>query len=520
MAKSLSRRVDRDVRHRLMRACFRPTGIAHLEDPVTLDKIRFATSSTTGGSIGTSVTYLVMLAEYKLEVLIAAALVANYFSPVLAIALLIARSIIIPYQQRAYRAVVDAQIGQVGELRRYEYLRRLGMDPPAAKELRLFSIGAWLIERYDRIWFETMRKIWKSRTGLNRQVILVSIPATAVVVVVPFILLGISLERNEISLTAFAIVAQSLVTLGTFFSDALATEPVIAYGSAALSSVQAAENACNDTPAQAQGKADPISLPRNEIVFEGVHFRYPGSDREVLSGLDLTIQAGRSMALVGSNGVGKTTVLKLLCRFYEPTAGRILVDGVDLRDLNPQAWQRRFAAIFQDFVRFQLPAADNIRLGAPRYNASKAILERAASRAGATSVIDGLPHGWETILAAEYRGGSEISEGQWQKVALARALYAAEAGAGILILDEPTASLDARSEVDLFNRFFEIASGVTTIVVSHRFSTVRQAEHICVLGQNGVIVEQGNHDSLIRANGAYARMFNVQAERFITGDKP
>lgn len=516
-AKFLSRRVDRKVQARIMTTCLHPAGIAHLEDAETLDKIRFATSSTTGGSIGTSVTYLLMLAEYKLEVFVAAILVSIYYSPWLSAALLMIRALVIPYQQRAYRVLVEGQAGQIQELRRSEYFRDLGIEPPTAKELRLFSMSDWLIDRYNESWFATMRFIWNDRARLSQGVALVSVPVTAAVIVVPFFLVGLSLERNTITLAAFAVVAQSLVTLGTFFSDALATEPIIAYGSAALATVKSVEKASDQIQDVSGGRSQALSLPKSEIVFDRVCFKYPGSDRSVLSNLNLTIPAGHSLALVGANGIGKTTIVKLLCRFYDPTAGRILVDGIDLRDLDPEAWQRRIAAIFQDFVRFHFSAADNIRLGAPHMDDGGERLQRAAARAGASSVIQALPRGDQTLLASEYADGSDISEGQWQKIALARALYAAEAGAGVLVLDEPTASLDVKSEVELFNRFLDITKGVTTIIISHRFSTVRQAERIIVLGADGTVSEQGDHSTLIAMNGLYANMFRFQAERFLTG---
>jgi ABC-type multidrug transport system fused ATPase/permease subunit len=275
----------------------------------------------------------------------------------------------------------------------------------------------------------------------------------------------------------------------------------------------------------------PVSLnpaaPRSGIAFEGVTFRYPGSAIDVLSGLDLTIPAGTSVAIVGENGAGKTTLVKLLGGLYQPVSGRITVDGTDLRDVDPRAWRRHVAAIFQDFVQYHLSARENVALGAPvapgtngEPSADRRALEAAARKAGALEVIERLPRGWETILSRQYPGGTDLSGGQWQRVALARALFAVNdssnrhaTGANVLILDEPTANLDVRAEAALYERFLDITAGLTTIVISHRFSTVRRADRICVI-EDGRIAESGTHDELLAAGGRYATMFRLQAGRF------
>jgi len=254
-------------------------------------------------------------------------------------------------------------------------------------------------------------------------------------------------------------------------------------------------------------------LPAQAVRFEGVRFRYAGRADDVLAGLDLEIPAGRSLAIVGDNGAGKTTLVKLLVRLYDPDEGHITVDGRDLHNIEPLAWRQRVAAVFQDFVRYELSAADNVGFGAPRRQHERDALRRAAARAGALDLIESLPKGWETILSPRYEGGVDLSGGQWQRIALARALFAVEAGARVLILDEPTAALDVRAEADLFDRFLSITQGLTTILVSHRFSTVRRADRIVVL-DGGRVVEQGTHDELLVAGGRYAHMFLLQAGRF------
>ena len=235
---------------------------------------------------------------------------------------------------------------------------------------------------------------------------------------------------------------------------------------------------------------------------------------------------------MGANGAGKTTLLKLLARLYDPDEGVVEVDGVDLREYEPQSWRRQIAAVFADFVRYEFSAHDNIAFGrlmgdedAP---ATDAALRRAAHLAGALDLIDDLPSGWETVLARQYRGGTDLSGGQWQRIALARALRAADGGARLLVLDEPTANLDIRAEAELFDHVLKgfrsggsaagagagIATGTTTLLITHRLSSVRHADRICVLG-GGRVVEDGTHEQLVASGGTYARMFGLQADRFL-----
>jgi ATP-binding cassette, subfamily B, bacterial len=246
--------------------------------------------------------------------------------------------------------------------------------------------------------------------------------------------------------------------------------------------------------------------PRNapEIRFRDVTFTYPTGSRPVLEGFDLTIPAGASLAIVGQNGAGKTTLAKLLCRLYDPDSGTIEVDGVDLRDLDLDAWRQRLAAVFQDFVRYELPLRDNV---APM-GAGDAVLERALVEAGAHRLAD-----LDTPLAKGYPRGVDLSGGEWQRVALARAIAKVGAGAHVVLLDEPTAMLDVRGEAEIFGRVLDATSGATTILVSHRFSTVRQAQLICVV-EHGRAIELGSHDELMSLRGRYHTMYDLQASRF------
>jgi len=223
-----------------------------------------------------------------------------------------------------------------------------------------------------------------------------------------------------------------------------------------------------------------------------------------LDGFDLTVPAGSSLAIVGQNGAGKTTLAKLLCRLYDPQAGAIEADGVELRDLDVDSWRSRIAAVFQDFVRFELPVRDNVAPG----GAPDDVVRAALADAGASGLAD-----LDTPLARAYEGGTDLSGGQWQRVALARALCAVRMGAGLVLLDEPTAQLDVRGEAEIFDRILTATRKVTTILISHRFSTVRHADRICVL-EHGRVIELGTHAELMALGGRYRTMFELQAKRF------
>jgi ATP-binding cassette subfamily B protein len=224
----------------------------------------------------------------------------------------------------------------------------------------------------------------------------------------------------------------------------------------------------------------------------------------VLEHFDLTIPAGSSLAIVGQNGAGKTTIAKLLCRLYDPQSGAIEIDGIDLREFDLASWRARIAAVFQDFIRLELPLRDNVAPGGAPDDVVLAALEAA----GATNLA-----GLDTVLARGYDRGTDLSGGQWQRVALARALAAVRLGAGVVLLDEPTAQLDVRGEAEIFDRLLAATRQCTTILISHRFSTVRHADRICVL-EHGRVVELGTHDELITLGGRYRTMFDLQAQRF------
>src|SRR5689334_13553181 len=260
---------------------------------------------------------------------------------------------------------------------------------------------------------------------------------------------------------------------------------------------------------------DLAALPSGQeegVRFDDVGFRYPGAEGWALRHVSLFIPRGQSLALVGQNGAGKTTFIKLLTRLYEPTEGRILLDGRDLRTWEEETLRRRIGVIFQDFNQYQLKARENVGLGSVEHHEDEPRIQRAAGRGGADAVIAGLSAGLDTQLGRWFKDGVELSGGQWQKIALARAFMREEAD--ILVLDEPTAALDAEAEHAVFERFRTLAKGRTTLLISHRFPTVRMADRILVI-EGGRIVEQGSHDTLVEQGGRYARLFALQAQGYL-----
>jgi ATP-binding cassette subfamily B protein len=261
----------------------------------------------------------------------------------------------------------------------------------------------------------------------------------------------------------------------------------------------------------------PVAVPqqlRGEIRFENVTFAYPGADKAALTDLSFTVQAGETLAVVGRNGAGKTTLFKLICRLYDPLEGRILIDGVDIRDYEPDELRRQIGAMFQDYVDYQATAAENIGLGnLPDISDREAVIS-ASRQGGADELIAMLPDGYDTALGKWFDAGVNLSGGEWQKVALARAFMRDEAK--VLLLDEPTSALDAQAEYDLFERLRSLTHGRTAVYISHRFSTVRRADRIIFL-EHGQLAEEGTHDELMRLDGRYAALFRMQASAY-TGE--
>jgi ATP-binding cassette subfamily B protein len=503
-------------RRRLIEAVSAPAGIAHLEDPAVLDRLSSAQGELLDHEPSGAAMTLIGRAGDRLSGVLACAVLATFHwwlgLGVLAMWLVL---------RRPLRELVRSRVGTFRRateaLRRSWYFAGLAWRPAPAKEVRVFGLGDWLVGNHRRLHAEAMRPSWTEIERLNRRIALLSVLVLAAYAM-STATLGWAAYHHTITLGALVVMLTMLpasMQAGSVNATDFALESM-------LSSVPdldslTAEPTAEPTAGPGDGSAVPVAgLPRRDITFQGVSFRYPGTDHDVLRDLDLVLEAGRSTAVVGVNGAGKTTLVTLLARLRDPTAGTILIDGVPLADLPARAWQRQVAVVYQDFTRFPLTARENVALDLLGEPVDHETLTRVARRAGAADLVAGLRDGWETVLSAQYEGGQDLSGGQWQRVALARALYAVERGARILVLDEPTAQLDVRAEARFYDRFLEITGGVTSVVISHRFSTVRRADRIAVL-DGGRITELGDHEELLRAGGTYAEMFELQVSRFGKG---
>ena len=512
LAEAVGRRADALLRSKVMDACLAPAGIAHLEDPGVLDQVAAAQAIGTGEvTCREAVAGMAMATVRFLGGLGAAAVLVRY-RWWLAAGLLVVYTALTSALTADLRRTIGALRGHARRFRRSAYFRDLALTAPAAKELRVFGLTGWVRERYSDHWAEAMEAFRRDRRH-GKWIP----PAAALVLLVvqggTYAVLGRSAARGDISIGELATFVTAAAGVAGIFRIGL-DDINIGYGTAPVPAALGLERTLSDPRFVLTGNRSADGLPAHGIRFEGVSFRYPGRDEEVFSGLDLEIPAGRSLAIVGHNGAGKTTLVKLLARLYDPTGGRVLVDGIDLADLDPRSWQRRLAATFQDFTHYQLAAADNVGFGDLARAGDREALEEAAARAGLIEVLARLPDGWDSVLAPDTTDGVDLSGGQWQRVALARALFALDGGAGVLVLDEPTAALDVRAEAAFYDRFLELTEGVTTVVISHRFSTVRRADRIVVV-ERGRVVEQGDHDQLMAAGGRYARMFRLQAAHFL-----
>jgi len=396
--------------------------------------------------------------------------------------------------------------------RKAVYLGWLLTLPFHAKELRLFGLGGELRGRFR----DLLALIRRERLGLMRSHETAAVLAQLLAGVTVFGALAfIAWRATQGALTIgdlvmfFGALQRAESTLGSLFSGLGALYEDNLFLSTFTEFVELEERVV--APASPQPVPSPI---RQGLRVRGVGFRYPHSLEPALQDVDLEVGRGQVVALVGGNGSGKTSLIKLLCRLYDPDEGVIELDGIDLRELDPEQYRRRIAAIFQDYTEYSLPATDNIGFGNVDELHSLDRIKAAARDAGVDAALERLPHGYATVLGRYFPEGEELSIGEWQKVATARAFFAQ---ADILIADEPTSSLDAEAEAAVFQAIRELAKDRAALIVSHRFSTVRMADRIYVMDR-GRIVEAGNHDELMAIGGRYARFFSVQAAPYLSGE--
>ena len=535
----MKRVVDGHVLDAVLDTTLGSVSIAPMEDAAVLDELQEVLRpyqrdfATPGEACGAS---LALIARYVRLATLGATVGAllHWWAG----AAVVAATLVFRYGQRGgLRRYSQVWRELVPTIRRSTYLHETAVGPGTAKEARVFGLTDWLADRYLANHTAMYARVAQRRREvyLRPYVGYTTLGlALAALVLVAAARAGAS---GTLDLAGLALVLQAVMAallLGEYYVEC---DVPTQYGMLAVAAKArlddrvAAARASGGPPAGPPARAvDPAVVPRSVdaahgrlapaapeagIRFEGVGFTYPGSRTPVLDGLDLELPAGRSTAIVGVNGAGKTTLVKLLTRLYEPTAGRITVDGLDVAALDADEWRRHIGVIFQDFVRFELSAADNIAVGAP-YLVDPDGVRAAARKAGVLDVVQALPKGFDSPLARAYEGGADLSGGQWQRIAIARALYAVHAGARVLVLDEPTSALDVRAEAAFFDRFVELTAGVTSLLISHRFSSVRRADRIVVV-DDGRVVELGSHEELMAADGHYARLFRLQAERFAAG---
>ncbi len=487
----------------LTTACVLPPGMGHLENPKLTTDLSMARDfdlAITGPPMAISMDFiaggLVEMAGGIASVMLVA--VFSWWSAILLAGAWAATHWLLR-ESAVWRAWNDDDVRQAQ--RHADYAYRLAVEPPAAKELRLFGLADWVVERFRSRRRRLFDLRWEA-TRLRERPLAWSI----------LLVLGANIVVFWWMATAALDGHLPLARLVTFASAVIGTS-MIAFGglswaldgtAAPISAVRRLGASMAQEGALTVGSEPSKEMPVRGIRFRNVTFTYPHATEAVLKDFDLTIPAGSSLAIVGQNGAGKTTLAKLLCRLYDPQQGAIEVDGKDISTLEIRGWRSRITAVFQDFIRFELSLRDNVApAGAP-----DGMIREALEEAG---VAHALP--LDTILSRGYPDGTDLSGGQWQRIALARALCAVKFGAGLVLLDEPTAQLDVRGETEIFQRMLAATRHVTTILISHRFSTVRHADRICVL-EHGKVVELGTHEELMAVGGCYKTMFELQASRF------
>ncbi|MCB0618906.1 MAG: ABC transporter ATP-binding protein [Saprospiraceae bacterium] len=475
------------------------------EDPTFYDKLERARRQTNGRTVLMS-QVLSQFQDTITLLFLGAGLVA--FNPWLILILLVA---VIPsflgethFNQRSYSLTRS----WTPERRELDYLRYIGASDTTAKEVKIFNLADFLANRFERIstrYYHANRKIAQKRAwwggllsaigtlsyyGAYVFIILQTVGGLITVGTLTFLAGSFSRMRGMLQaiMSRFSSIAEGALYLQDLF-DFFAIKPQI----------------------QSNGQRRAVPRPiREGFTFENVSFKYLDAERWAIRNLSFHLRAGEKLALVGENGAGKTTLVKLLARLYEPTEGRILLDGVDLREYDLKDLRDAIGVIFQDYQRFQMPVSDNIAVGNIHERENDPLIRESAHKSLADTVVELLPDGYDQMLGKRFAEGVELSGGQWQKIALARAYMR---DAQLLILDEPTSALDARAEHEVFQRFSELIEGKSAVLISHRFSTVRMADRILFL-ENGQLLELGSHDELLAQEGKYAELFSLQAEGY------
>ena len=494
---------------RLTDACIGPPGMGHLEDPELTNDLTAAREFDLGMSGPPLNISMDFIAGGLVEMTAGLASAAVLFGYAWWAPLLLAGAWLATHQLLKESAIwKDRNTDEVRAAQRdADYAYRLAVDPPAAKELRMFGLVGWTIDRFIAR-RRRLHELQYEATKMRERSVLTSLVVVVVANVIVVWTLASRVIDGSMDLGAVVVYAQAAV--GTSMIAFGGLNWALDGAAAPVAAVFRLEPAMAPKGALASEGRSAEGMPAIGIEARDVSFTYPGTSQVILDGFSLSIPAGSSLAIVGQNGAGKTTLAKLLCRLYDPTSGVIEIDGVPLTALDVTSWRSRVTAVFQDYIRFERTLRDNVD---PAGIATDEQVFAALEEAGASGLAS-----LDTVLSKAYADGTDLSGGQWQRVALARALCSVHAGAGVVLLDEPTAQLDVRGEAEIFERILAATRSATTILVSHRFSTVRLADRICVL-ERGRVVELGSHDELMALgpDGRYRTMFDLQAQRFAKG---
>ena len=512
LGRALGRRVTGRLAERVMMAASEPATVGHLEDPAYLSRLGRARGD---GAIdmppGEAVFGLSTRASLWVTGVGSAALLAWVTG---GLGLIVFAIFVVIHSRlvRNYRIAVIETVNQTDRLRRTSYVRDVPTTPGAAREVRLFGLAAFFRDAYQSQWLPNMREVWQRRRE-HRLFVVVVVVATGVTVASVFYYLG---YRAATGRTTVGDLAVGALAVRALLQVLRADDDDLRLGFGAKAAAEALAFPAVPVPVvtgPAGPDEDPWPAPAATIACEDLRFRYGGAADEVLRGLTLAIPAGQSLAIVGLNGAGKTTLVRLIAGLDAPSGGSVRVGDIPVGDANRRSWQRQVAAVFQDFGRYELTVRDNIAFGSLPHAGDADGLRAVARQAGLLTFIEGLPNAWDTVLSSGFAGGADASGGEWQRIAIARALFGLRHGARLLIMDEPAASLDARAEAQLYDTFHELTAGATTIAISHRFGCVRKADRVVVL-DHGQIIEDGPHEDLMTAGGRYAELFRLQAKRF------
>ncbi|MFI7337026.1 ABC transporter ATP-binding protein [Streptomyces sp. NPDC050085] len=509
LREAVARSIDGRFRRQVAEISLTPTGITHLENPALANQFALASRDLDQFTPGNAATAQVSVICQAVSAAACVVIISSHSllgAAVIAVLALTRRMVV----QRLFVGLNWVKIRAASAARQFRYWQDFAGGAEAGKEIRVFGLQHWVVAKFRTAMLSYLRGIWRARIPVVLRTWIpllfgIALAATGFITLLPRHGAADAQTVVQGTTALIAVLAASSTTWEDF---------EVAHGRPMIDAAQELHQRLKPTASSAAAGPTMRAAAPPAITFESVDFHYPEHDTPVLNGLNIDIKPGEVLAIVGVNGAGKTTITKLLARLYEPVAGRITADGIDIQDLAPEAWRRRLAVVVQGFLRYDLSVRENVTLGAPEHHGDREFFASVADTLDLNDIVAPLPQGWDTVLSRGRSGGSELSGGQWQRIAIARALFALRAGRTVLVLDEPTAHLDAEAEFDVFRKVVEAARGASVLLISHRLSTVRLADRIAVI-RDGKVSEIGTHEDLVRSGADYARMFATQARQFL-----